>query len=70
MLIKYKPNCENYDITTIRTSKESHIHWKDHFHKNPLCFRNIADFAADNELEDSKAVCTKKTNICKQNENT
>ena len=35
-LMIHKPKCENYDITTIRTSSESHLHWNDHFHKNPL----------------------------------
>ena len=30
-----KPECENTDITTIRTSRESHVHWRKHFHKNP-----------------------------------
>ena len=63
----HKPKYENYDITTIRTSSESHLHWKDHFHKNPLYFRIIADFEADNETEDRKAVCNKTTNIYKQN---
>ena len=36
MLMLLKPKCENNDITTIKTSKESHIFWKIHFHKNPL----------------------------------
>ena len=40
-------------ITTIRTSDESHLYWKNHFHKNPFCFRIIADFEADNENDDS-----------------
>ena len=31
MLIKHKPKCENNDITTIRTSKDSHLHWKKTF---------------------------------------
>ena len=50
MLMIHKPKCENYDKTTIRTSSESHLHWKDHFHQNPLYFRIIADFEADNEI--------------------
>ena len=41
------------DITTIRTSPESHIHWKKHFHKNPLYFKIYADFDADNEIDNS-----------------
>ena len=31
----HKPKCENNDITTIRASTESHLHWKKHFHRNP-----------------------------------
>ena len=31
MLMLHKPNCENNDITTIRTSSESHLHWKKTF---------------------------------------
>ena len=33
MLIKHKPKCENNDITSIKTSNESHLNWKKHFHK-------------------------------------
>ena len=62
-----KPKCESYDITTLRTSSESHICWEDHFHKNPICFRIVADFEADYEIEDCKAVCNKTTNNYKQN---
>ena len=36
MLGIHKPKRENNDITTIRTSPDSHLHWKNHFHKNPL----------------------------------
>ena len=36
MLRIHKAKCENNDKTTIRTSPDSHIHWKNHFHKNPL----------------------------------
>ena len=66
MLIKHEPKCENNNITTIRTSNESHLHWKKHFHKNPLYFRIYADFEADNEKDDS-VVGNKTTNIYKQN---
>ena len=66
MLIKHKPKCENNNITTIRTSNESHLLWKKHFHKNPLYFRIYADFEADNEKDDS-VVGNKTTNIYKQN---
>ena len=66
MLRIHKPKCENIDITTIRISSESHLHWKNHFHKNPLCFRIYADFEADNE-KDNSIVGNKTTNIYKQN---
>ena len=41
------------EITSIGLSKESHLCWKDHFHKNPLYFRIIAEFKADNENDNS-----------------
>ena len=53
MLIKHKQKCEIIDITTIRTSPESHLHWKNHFNKNPLYFTIYADFEADNEKDNS-----------------
>ena len=53
MLMIHKPKCENNKTTTNRTSNESHLHWKYHFHKSPLCFRIIADFEADNEVDNS-----------------
>ena len=45
-----KPRYENNDITTIRYSSGSHLHWKDHFHKNPLSYKRYGDFKADNEM--------------------
>ena len=62
----HEPKCENNDITTIRTSSESHIYWKKHFHKNPLYFRVYADFEADNEI-DNFSIGNKTTIIYKQN---
>ena len=62
----HKPKCENNDITTIRTSPDSHLDWKNHFHKNPLYFRINADFEVDNE-KDNSIVGNKTTNIYKQN---
>ena len=35
MLMILKAKSENNDITTIRTSSESHLHWKKQFHKIP-----------------------------------
>ena len=66
MLMIHKPKRENNDITTIRNSPESHLHWKDHFHKNALYFRIYADFEADNE-KDNSSVGSKTTQIYKQN---
>ena len=66
ILMLHKPKCENNDITTIRTSPEYHLHWKKHFHKNPLYFRKYADFEADNE-KDNSSISNKSSNIYKQN---
>ena len=51
MLTIHKPNCEFSEIATIETSSDSYFHWKDHFHMNPLYFRTMADFDADNEID-------------------
>ena len=66
MLMKHKQKSENDNITTVKTSNESHLHWKKHFLKNPLYFRIYADFEADNEIDES-IVRNKTTNIYKQN---
>ena len=66
MLSKHKPKCENNNITTIKTSNKSHLHWEKYFHKNPLYFRIYADFEADNEKDDT-CLGNKTTNIYKQN---
>ena len=65
-LINHKENCGDDNICTIRTSNESHLFCKKHFHKKPLYFRIIADFEAENEIENS-SVGNKTTNIYKQN---
>ena len=64
-LVNHKEKCGDDNICTIRTSNESHLYWKKHFHKNPLYFRIIADIEADNEKDDSK-IGNKTTNIYKQ----
>ena len=66
ILIIDNPKCENYNITTIRASNESHLHWKNHIHKNTLYFRIYADFETDKEIDNS-SICHKTTNIYKQN---
>ena len=65
MLMKHKQKCGDENITTIRISSESHLHWKNHFHKNPLYFRLYADFEADNE-KDNSSIGNKTSNIYKQ----
>ena len=62
MLIKHNQKCGEDNITTIKTSNESHLYWKKHFHKNPLYFRIYADFEADNE-KDNSIIGNKTTNI-------
>ena len=66
MVIKHKQKCGEDNITTIRNSPESHLHWKNHFPKNPLNFRIYAVFEADNE-KDNSIKGNKTTNIYKQN---
>ena len=66
MLILQKAECESFDITIIRTSGESHIHWEKHFHKYPICFRIYAVFKADNNYEKYN-IRNKTTFIFKQN---
>ena len=66
MLKKHKQKCGDDNITTIKTSNESHLHWKKHFHKNRLNFRIYADFEADNE-KDNSIIGNKTTKIYKQN---
>ena len=65
MLLKHKQKCGNDNITTIKSSNESHLHWKKQFHKNPLYFRIYADFEADNE-KDNSIIGNKTKNIYKQ----
>ena len=66
MLIKHKQKCGDDNITTIKTSNKSHLHWEKHFHKNPIFFRIYADFEADNEKYNT-CISKKTTNIYKQN---
>ena len=66
MVTKQKQKCGDDNITTIKTSNESDLHWKKHFHKNPLYFTIYADFEADNEKNNS-SIGDKTTNIYKQN---
>ena len=65
-LTNHKENFWNDNVCTIRTSNESHLYWKKHIHNNPVCYRIIADFEADNEI-DGSSVGDNTTNIYKQN---
>ena len=65
-LLNHKEKGGEDNICTKRTSNESHLYWKKHFHKNLLYFRIIADFEADNETDGSN-VGNKTTIIYKQN---
>ena len=66
-LNKHKFKCQQQEITSIRTSNESHIYWKKYFHKIPLYFRIYADFECDNEIGNDSIMGNKTTNIYKQN---
>ena len=66
MLRIREPTCENNDITTTKTSCESHLHWKNQFHENLFYFRFFADFEADKGIDNSSKV-NKRTNIFKRN---
>ena len=65
-IINHKKKWGEDNICTIRTSNESYLYWKKHFHKNSLNFRIIADSEADNEINNSN-IGNKTTNIYKQN---
>ena len=65
VLIKHKQQCGEQDTTSLRLSKESHLHWKQQFHKNPFYFRIYADFEAENEIDNCSL--GNKINIYKQN---
>ena len=53
VLIKHKQRFEGQEITSVRTSNVSHIYWKKHSHKSPICFRVYAFFETDEEIENS-----------------
>ena len=64
--MKHKQKCGDDNVTTIKTSNESHLHWKKLYLTKPLYFRICADFEADNE-KDFSSIGDKTTNINKQN---
>ena len=64
--VNHMRNCGQQEITVIRLSTESPLFWKKHFRKNPLYFRFIADFEADNDI-DKTHIGNKTTKVYKQN---
>ena len=64
--MKHKQKFGENNITTIKTSEKSHLHWEKHFLNNQLYFRLYADFEADDE-KDNSSIGNKTTNIYKQN---
>ena len=64
--MKHKQKSGDDNITKLRTSNDSHLRWKEHFHESLLYFRIYADFEADNENGNS-SIGNKTTNIFKQN---
>ena len=65
MIIKHKQQCNQKQITSIKTSYESRLYYENLFHQNPLYFRIYAEFAADNE-KDNSSLGKKTTNFYKQ----
>ena len=66
-LTKHKQPCDQQEKTNTRTSNESRLCWKKHFHKNPFYFICYADSEADNEIDNSTTIGNTTTNIDKQN---
>ena len=48
--LKLKQKCYQQELTSNKTSNESHLYWKKNFYKNPRQFRINAEFEADNAL--------------------
>ena len=65
-LKNHKEKCREDNMCTMRTSSESQLYWKKHVPKHPLFFKIVADFEADNEIDNSNT-CKKTTSIYKQN---
>ena len=65
--MKHKIRSEQQDVTSIKTSNESHLYSKNHFQRNPIDFAIYADFEALIEFDNSSIV-KKTTKIFKQNQ--
>ena len=66
MLLKHKQKCGVDNKSSIKTSNESHLHWKNNFYKVTLYFRIYAEFEANNEIDNS-SIGKKTTNNYEQN---
>ena len=66
MLKLHKLKYGEDDICSIRTSSESHLHWKKHVNKNLLFLGIYAEFEADNEI-DISSIGNKTIILFKQN---
>ena len=53
MLKLHKLKCGGDNITAIKTSSDSQLHWKKNFQRNPSYFRISDDFEADDEIGES-----------------
>ena len=66
VLINHIQNCGQQEVTSTKLSREPYIFWENHFHRNPVPFRIIADFEAEYKIGDDKVVGKKTTKIYKQ----
>ena len=62
VLINITQKCRQQENISKRLSTESHLYWKKRFQRNPMYFRFVVDFAADNEIDKSN-IGFKSTNI-------
>ena len=66
VLMKHKRTCEKQEIRAFKTSNESRLNWKKHFHEHPIYVRVYGDFEADIEI-DKSSIRKKTTNVYEQN---
>ena len=66
ILMKHKRTCEKQEIRAFKTSNESRLYWKKHFHDNPIYVRVYGEFGADNQI-DKSSERNKTTNVYEQN---
>ena len=51
--LRQKQRGEEQEVANIKTSNESHLDWREHFHKISLYIRINAVFGADNETDNT-----------------